>query len=152
MKKTVVLLFLILASCASKQDNVVKIVEQSGKVEVSIKGKDWVSIKSTGSAPILIKDEDGIEQAMNVATLRAKANIIEFINSEVSSSKTFDSSLSSKAESKEISQKVLEKISQDAKGLIKYSYVIERQVKDDYVRVVILVSKDLSQLKINLSN
>jgi hypothetical protein len=152
MKKLFLISALILSSCASKQENIYKIIEQSGKVEIEIKGKKWQSIKSSGSAAILIKDEDGIEQAMNVATLRAKANIVEFLNSDVSSNKKLESSLNSALDKKELNQKVFETIIQEAKGIIKYSYVIERQIKDGHVKVVVLLTRNISNLKINLSN
>jgi hypothetical protein len=152
MKKLFLISTLILISCASKQENIYKIIEQSGKVEIEIKGKKWQSIKSSGSAAILIKDEDGIEQAMNVATLRAKANIVEFLNSDVSSNKKLESSLNSALDKKELNQKVFETIIQEAKGIIKYSYVIERQIKDGHVKVVVLLTRNISNLKINLSN
>jgi hypothetical protein len=152
MKKLFLISALILSSCASKQENIYKIIEQSGKVEIEIKGKKWQSIKSSGSAAILIKDEDGIEQAMNVATLRAKANIVEFLNSDVSSNKKLESSLNSALDKKELNQKVFETIIQEAKGIIKYSYVVEREIKQDYAKVVVVLDKNVSELSINLSN
>jgi hypothetical protein len=152
MKKLFLISALILSSCASKQENIYKIIEQSGKIEIEINGKNWQSIKSTGSAPILVNNEDGIEQAMNVATLRGKANIVEFLNSDVSSSKKVESSLNSALDKKELNQKVFETIIQEAKGIIKYSYVIERQIKDGHVKVVVLLTRNISNLKINLSN
>jgi hypothetical protein len=154
MKNTtiVLLLSLVLVSCVSKQESVIKIIEQSGKIEITLKGKKWQTIKSTGSAAILVKDEDGIEQAMNVATLRAKANIIEFLNSEISSNRKTESSLSSSLQEKQLTQKVLETIYQEAKGNIKYSYVVEREIKQDYAKVVVVLNKNISELSINLSN
>ena len=151
MKKIIIALSLLLTSCASNQESITKIIEQSGKIEITLKGKKWQTIKSIGSAPILIKDEDGIEQAMNVATLRAKANIVEFLNSEISSNKKTESSLNSSLQEKQLTQKVLETIQQEAKGNIKYSYIIEREVKQDYVKVVVVVNKNISELNINLS-
>jgi hypothetical protein len=153
MKKIIILLLLsLLVSCASKQESVIKIIEQSGKIEITLKGKKWQTIKSTGSAAILVKDEDGIEQAMNVATLRAKANIVEFLNSEISSNRKTESSLNSSLQEKQLNQKVLETIYQEAKGNIKYSYVVEREIKQDYAKVVVLLDKNVSDLSINLSN
>ena len=154
MKKIIIALSLslLLISCASKPEQITKIIEQSGKIEITLKGKKWQTIKSTGSAPILIKDEDGIEQAMNVATLRAKANIVEFLNSEISSNRKTESNLNSSLQDKQLTQKVLEIIQLEAKGNIKYSYVIEREVKEDYVKVVVVVNKNISELNINLSN
>lgn len=151
MKKTLIIASLLLASCASKQEQITKIIEQSGKIEITLKGKKWETIKSTGSSPILVKDEDGIEQAMNVATLRAKANIVEFLNSEISSERKTESNLNSTLQEKQLAQKVLEVIKSEAKGNIKYSYVIEREVKGDYVRVVVVVNNNISDLNINLS-
>ena len=88
---------------------------------------------------------------MNVATLRAKANIVEFLNSEISSNKKTESSLNSSLQEKQLTQKVLETIQQEAKGNIKYSYIIEREVKQDYAKVVVVVNKNISELNINLS-
>jgi hypothetical protein len=153
MKKLLIISLLAFTiSCASKQESIYKIVEQSGKVEITMKGKHWQQIKSTGSAPVLVKDEDGVEQAMNVATLRAKANIVEFLNSEISSNRKTESNLESSLQEKQLTQKVLETIQLEAKGNIKYCYVIEREVKQDYAKVVVVVSKNISDLKINLSN
>jgi len=159
MKKFTVIIFVFLAlqacSHSSKGElstDVIRFVESSGKIEIEIKGGEWQKIKSKGSANILSKDKSAIEQAMNVATLRAKANLVEFMNNDIKSSKTSDTALTSlkkdgddKSNMTEISSTVLEKITAESRGIIKGAYVIERTVSEDqdYVSVIVLVDRKI---------
>ena len=140
--------------------NVVKFVESSGKIEIEFKGKEWQTIKSSGSASLLINDNNGLEQAMNVATMRAKANLIEFLNNEITSTKsttTLVKSLikeeSDKTKAAEIASDVSEKIVSEARGSIKGAYLIERRVsaERDYVMVTILLDRKILKTSKNIN-
>jgi hypothetical protein len=97
----------------------------------------------------------GLEQGMNVATMRAKRNIVEFINQDLKSTKTTDTMTKSLAknvsdndeQSKQraanIATEITEKISVQADGILKGVYVIDRKVSSDkrVVSVTIQVDK-----------
>ena len=163
MKKLIFIMLLLQACSQTKSDvstSVVKFTESSGKIEIEFKGKEWKTIQSSGSASLLINDDNGLEQAMSVATMRAKANLIEFLNNEITSSKSTTTLLKSlikeetnKTKASEIVSDVSEKIVSEARGSIKGAYVIERKVSPerDYVMVTILLDKKILEASKNVS-
>lgn len=155
--KKLIILALILTSCKSINPistNTVDFAETSGKIKVTIKGDEWQKIESSGMANLLMKDDNAIEQAMNVAALRAKANLIEFLESEVKSSKSSEvitNSLIKESINKEIASdiasKVNEKIYTESKGIIKGAYVSERKVSNDQKSVMVTIVVDKNIIK-----
>ena len=97
-----ILIFLI-AGCSQKQKTRVEgQVEESKIVSVQFErplgiatiefdeeGR-FVSMTAKASAPLSGNNAEGVEQAITVATLRAKRNISEFIETELSSSRTLN--------------------------------------------------------------
>jgi hypothetical protein len=133
----------------------VKYTQDFGKVEVTFNNDTWTEIKSTATAAIPINDDAGLEQAMNIATMRAKRNIVEFMTTELKNNKTVDvmtNSLAkevsdndqkSKEKAANIATKVTEKMVEDSNGILRGSYVKERKVSSDtrVVSVVVQVDK-----------
>ena len=69
----------------------VKYTQEFGKVEITFNDKgEWETLKSTGTSAIPLTDNAALEQAMNVATMRAKRNIVEFIQTDLNSSKSHE--------------------------------------------------------------
>lgn len=155
--KKLIILALILTSCKSINPistNTIDFAETSGKIKVTIKGDEWQKIESSGMANLLMKDDNAIEQAMNVAVLRAKANLIEFLESEVKSSKSSEvitNSLIKESINKEIASdiasKVNERIYTESKGIIKGAYVSERKVSNDQKSVMVTIVVDKNIIK-----
>lgn len=152
---------LFLASCSSTKNpkeiptEIVKIVESSGKIELEIKGDQWQKIKAKGSAAVPVKDKAGIEQAMNIATLRAKASLIEFLDNQVKSDKATNTktvAYTKEGDKEEVSNEVETTVSEDiassAKSIVKGAYIIDRTVSSDqtYVSVVLLVDRKVVEI------
>lgn len=159
MKKllTTLAVLLTLQACShnSKNDvstDVIKFVESSGKIEIEVKGDQWQRIKSKGSAAVVMKDELALEQAMYVATLRAKANLVEFLEDDIKSAKATDSITKAlrkedetNSSSAEAATTVTEAITSEARSIIKGAYVIDRTVSanKNYVSVTIVVDRKM---------
>lgn len=164
MKKLILALAVLsLSACSSVKlanndvsDEAVKYTQDFGKVEVTFNDKgEWESLKSTATSAIPINDDMGLEQGMNVATMRAKRNIVEFINTDLKSTKTTDTITkalaknvssddeNSKQRAANIASEITEKISVQADGILKGVYVIDRKVTSDkrVVSVTIQVDK-----------
>ena len=153
----VAVIALILSACSSTKpagqvtQEGAKLAQNFGKVEVEFSmWGDWKAIKSTASANVPIEHDAGIEQAMNLATLRAKRNIVEFIQSDLKSKKTADAFTDalidqnvSKDRATKLSQKITESIVEESSGILKGAYVDDRRITDDgkNVTVVIIVDK-----------
>ena len=138
----------------------VKYTQDFGKVEVTFNDKgDWESLKSSATSSVPIEVDAGLEQGMNVATMRAKRNIVEFINQDLKSSKTTDTitkSLAknvsednevSKQRAANIASEITEKITVQADGILKGVYVIERKVSSDSKTVVVTVQVDKRSMR-----
>jgi len=138
----------------------VKYTQDFGKVEVTFNDKgDWDSIKSSGTSSVPIDVDAGLEQGMNIATMRAKRNIVEFINTDLKSSKTTEAMTNSLAKNvasgdetsqeraANIATQVQEKISVQADGLLKGVYVIERKISSDKRTVVVTVQVDKRSMR-----
>lgn len=133
----------------------VKYTQDFGKVEVTFNDETWTEIKSTATAAIPINDDAGLEQAMNIATMRAKRNIVEFMTTELKNNKTVDvmtNSLAkevadndqkSKEKAANIATKVTEKMVEDSNGILRGSYIKERKISSDtrVVSVVVVVDR-----------
>lgn len=152
MKKLLLIALIILSTQACKSahkipNTVLKFVESSGKVEVEINRKgEWVKIKSTGAAQII--SSKTLEETMTVATLRAKANLIEFLENEIRSSRSTESvvdSDSKKGVDPEIVSKISEKIYSDASGSLRGAYVSERKISksQNYAKVTIILDRKI---------
>ena len=169
MKKvlTIAVLALALSACstvkldqASLSDEAVKYTQDFGKVEVTFNDKgDWDLVKSSGTSTVPIDVDAGLEQAMNIATLRAKRNIVEFINTDLKSSKSAEAMTNSLAKTvasgdeksqeraANIATQVQEKISVQADGILKGVYVVERKVSSDKRTVVVTVQVDKRSMR-----
>jgi hypothetical protein len=132
-----------------------------GKVQVTFDDKgNWISLKSSAASFVPIAHDAGIEQGMNVATLRAKRNIVEFINTDLKSKKTTDTITKALAknvseddtESKQrvanIATEITEKITVEASGIIRGVYITERKVSSDGKNVVVTVSVDKRSMRV----
>ena len=151
--KTLIILLIISGCTSSKnedniKDSTIKFVESAGKIELKMdRHGNWIEIKSSGSASLLLDDENALEQAMNVATLRAKANLIEFLETDVRSYKTTDTIIAAGV-NKEIASNVSEKITSESKGILKGVNVVERKVSENKNYVFVTISSDKKVLKI----
>lgn len=152
MKKYILLLLLVSGCSTSQQisnisDSAIQFVESAGKIEMTLnRDGSWKTIKSSGTAAVLLNDNNALEQAMNVATLRAKANLVEFLEVDLRSSKSLStltsSFVSDSANNAEIATKVSETISSEAKGIIKGVYVIERKISEDKKYAIVTIMAD----------
>jgi PBP1b-binding outer membrane lipoprotein LpoB len=129
----------------------VKLAKNFGKVEVSFSTLgEWQSIKSSASATVPIEHDAGIEQAMNIATMRAKRNIIEFVQSDIKSKKTTETLTDAlvdhnvnKTTASKLSTKISESIVEESAGILRGVYIDDRKVSDDgkNVTVTVLIDK-----------
>ena len=163
MKKMIlVAAVLALSACSTTKvaldtpsSEAVKFTQDFGKVEVTFNDKgEWESLKSSATSAVPIGVDAGLEQGMNVAHMRAKRNIVEFINQDLKSKTTTDAitkSLSknvseddtaSKQRAANIAEEITEKISVESSGILKGVYVLERKVSSDTKYVVVTVQVD----------
>ena len=137
-----------------------KYTQDFGKVEVTFNDKgDWEVIKSSATSTVPIDVDAGLEQGMNVASMRAKRNIVEFINQDLKSSKTTDTMTKSLAKSvsdgdekslqraANIATEIQEKISVQADGILKGAYVVDRKVSSDHRTVVVTIQVDKRSMR-----
>lgn len=120
--------------------------ESSGKIELRLNKKgEWLSIESTGSSALNSDSEHDIEQAMIKATLRAKANLAEFIKNDIKSYKTTYNSSSYTQEANE-SNKIISEVSEEIKSnsemILIGIYTTERKISDDRKYVFVKVKSD----------
>lgn len=138
----------------------VKYTQEFGKVEVTFTDKgEWTSMKSTGTSAIPLSDNAAFEQAMNVATMRAKRNIVEFIQTDLNSSKTTEaittalakdvSSEDGKAKERagKIATNITEKIAVEANGIVKGVYILDRKISSDNQMAVVTLQVDKNSMK-----
>lgn len=163
MKKLIVVAaVLALSACSSTKlasdtpsSDAVKFTQDFGKVEVTFTDKgEWESIKSSATSSVPINADAGLEQGMNVALMRAKRNIVEFINQDLKSKTTTDTitksleknisedDLKSKQQAANIASEITEKISVESNGILKGIYIVERKVSSDAKTVVVTVQVD----------
>jgi len=163
MKKLIVVAaVLALSACSSTKlasdtpsSDAVKFTQDFGKVEVTFTDKgEWESLKSSATSSVPINADAGLEQGMNVALMRAKRNIIEFINQDLKSKTTTDTitksleknisedDLKSKQQAANIASEITEKISVESNGILKGIYIVERKVSSDAKTVVVTVQVD----------
>ena len=130
----------------------VKYTQEFGKVEITFNDKgEWETLKSTGTSAVPLTDNAALEQAMNVATMRAKRNIVEFIQTDLNSSKSHEAITNALAkdvsadESKtreragNIATKIQEKIAVEANGIVKGVYIVDRKISGDKSMAVVTV-------------
>jgi hypothetical protein len=138
----------------------VKYTQEFGRVEVTFNDKgEWESLKSTGTSAIPLSDNAALEQAMNVATMRAKRNIVEFIQTDLQSSKSHeaitnalakdvsneDGKASERAGS--IATKIQEKIAVEANGIVKGAYILDRKISGDKTMAVVVIQVDKRSMR-----
>lgn len=153
---------LALSACSSVKlatdtpsSEAVKYTQDFGKVEVTFNDKgDWESLKSSATSSVPIDINAGLEQGMNVALMRAKRNIVEFINQDLKSKTTTDAitkslaknisedDVASKQRAANIAEEITEKIAVESNGILKGVYVVDRKVSSDTKYVVVTVQVD----------
>jgi predicted small secreted protein len=165
MKKSIVVLAiaLTLSACSTTKtagditNEGVKLTQDFGKVEITYSTfGDWQSIKATASSNVPIEHDAGLEQAMNVATMRAKRNIVEFINTDLKSKKTTDTLTDSlvkhdtdnKEYANKIATKITESITVEANGIIRGTYIVDRKVSGDGKNVTVVVMVDKKSMAV----
>jgi hypothetical protein len=91
---------------------------------------------------------------MNLAAMRAKRNIVEFMNTDLRSSKTTETltnalakdvsldDTKTKERAGNIATKIQEKISVQADGMLKGAYISDRKVSSDRSTVVVTLQID----------
>lgn len=144
---------LLLSSCSSISQSAKNIsnqtiifAESSGKIELKINKKgQWESIESTGSAALNAENEHEIEQAMIKATLRAKANLAEFIENDIKSSKSSSTSSNltkEESDKNKLISDVNEVIKSESSIILVGVYVVERKVSDNSKYVYVKIRSD----------
>lgn len=169
MKKLlIVALAVLMTACSTTKltenepasKDAVKFTQDFGKVEVTFTDDgNWTEIKATATASVPISDDAGLEQAMNIAAMRAKRNIIEFIHTDLQSKKSVDTITNSLAKevadndqkSKEkaanIATAIVEKIAVQSDGIIKGAYIKDRKISSDARTVVVMVQVDKRSIR-----
>lgn len=162
MKKVILAVaVLTLSACSSVKltsdvtDEAAKFTQDFGKVEVTFNDKgEWIELKSSATSAVPIDVDAGLEQGMNVATMRAKRNIVEFINQDLKSTKTTDTITkalaknvssedeNSKQRAANIASEITEKISIQADGILRGVYITDRKLSSDKRYVVVTVQVD----------
>lgn len=139
-------------SSASKET--IKLTQDFGKVEVTYSGDNWEQIRATATAAVPINNDAGMEQAMNIATLRAARNIIEFIQQDLKNQRTVEVLTTSLAKdvaendnksmknAADIATKIVEKMTQDSAGIVKGAYVVDRKFSSDTKMVTVTMQVD----------
>lgn len=138
----------------------IKYSQEFGKIEVYYTSDgNWIKLKSSATANLPINNEASIEQAMNVATLRAKRNIVEFIKTDLKSTTTTESitkylmkDISSNDERSQqkasnIATEIVEKITVQSDGVISGVYVASRNISQDKQTVSVTVQVDKKSLQ-----
>jgi PBP1b-binding outer membrane lipoprotein LpoB len=157
----VAVIALALSACSTTKptgevtEDGVKLAKNFGKVEVSFSTfGEWKSIKSSASATVPIEHDAGIEQAMNLATMRAKRNIVEFIQSDLKSKKTTDSMTDAlvdhnvnKDKAAKLSTKITESIVEESAGIVRGAYIDDRRISDDGKNVTVTIIVDKRSLE-----
>lgn len=71
----------------------VQFLESNGyvKLEFDQNGEEWLTLESTGTAPLNFNHANSREEAFMVANMRAQRNIVEFISGSIKSDKFTDS-------------------------------------------------------------
>jgi hypothetical protein len=165
MKKVllVVLISGLLSACGTTKladidplsKDAVKYTQEFGKVEVTFTDKgDWETLKSTATASIPLSDTAALEQAMNLATMRAKRNIVEFMQTDLQSSKAAETVTNALAKdvsaddnktrerAGNIVTKLQEKITVQSDGIIRGAYISDRKISSDKTMVVVTLQVD----------
>ena len=66
-------------------------LEAAGTVQLQFSEEgDWLLIKTSGTAPINFNHAQGREDAFLLATMRAKRNLVEFLNNDIKSGKAVE--------------------------------------------------------------
>ena len=157
----VAVLAVVMSACSTTKptgevtEDGVKLAKNFGKVEVVFSTfGEWQSIKSSASSAVPIEHDAGIEQAMNVATMRAKRNIVEFIQSDLKSKKTTDTMTDAmvehninKEKASKLSSKITESIVEESSGIVRGAYIDDRKISDDGKNVTVSVIVDKRSLE-----
>lgn len=71
-----------------KQQEVV-FLEENGKITLEFDEKtgDWIAIEATGTSPVTFNHANSREEAFTVASMRARANLVEFLTNSVKTEK-----------------------------------------------------------------
>lgn len=162
MKKIVIAaMVLVLSACSTtkplKEESVRHFTITDGLVDISFSTNgQWNFIKSSATASVPIQNDSGIEQAMNVATMRARKNILELIETKLKYKTTVDSLaaalISSNIEKNiaaDISTKVSESIISEANGILKGTYVYERKINEDKNNVMVTVMVSAHSMRLS---
>lgn len=67
----------------------VAFLEDNGMIHLEFdeNGADWMAIEATGTSPITFNHANSREEAMTVAAMKARANLVEFLNNTVKTEK-----------------------------------------------------------------
>jgi hypothetical protein len=88
-KETVAVIQNPLEAVPDVKQQEVAFLEDHGKItlEFDENGAEWLTIESTGTSPINFNHANSREEAFLVASMRARANLVEFLNNSVKTEK-----------------------------------------------------------------
>jgi hypothetical protein len=88
-KETVAIIENPLEAIPDIKEQEVAFLQDNGKItlEFDETGAQWLVIESTGTSPINFNHANSREEAMLVASMRARANLVEFLNNSVKTEK-----------------------------------------------------------------
>lgn len=88
-KETVAVIENPLEAAPEIKEQEVTFLEDSGKItlEFDENGAEWLTIESTATSPVNFNHANSREEAFLVASMRARANLVEFLNNSVKTEK-----------------------------------------------------------------
>jgi len=88
-KETVTVIENPLEAAPEIKEQEVTFLEDSGKItlEFDENGAEWLTIESTATSPVNFNHANSREEAFLVASMRARANLVEFLNNSVKTEK-----------------------------------------------------------------
>ncbi|HET8688260.1 MAG TPA: hypothetical protein VFM18_16665 [Methanosarcina sp.] len=152
MKKFIALAFLatLMAGCGTT--GATKHAEQKavsndgfdmkqGNITLHMKGEELVGITSIATAQVLSDTGAGKEAAVTTATLRAKRNIVEFIENGMKSQEVLTQIATATHSDNTYSQTVAENIASQARQMLRGAYVSNQEMADGVASVTVDVTR-----------
>ncbi len=123
-----------------------------GFVTLAIDGRgNFVSLKSTASAPALGTTQEARDAAITVATMRARTNIADFLSSGIQSRQALSNITKATDGGNTYARQVVEKISDDSAALLRGSYISRQSIDDGIAHAEITVTRISVDAAENLS-
>jgi len=119
------------------------VTQDFGTVSLTVDAKGrFVNLRTDAVAQVREDSPAGKEAAMTVAAARARRNIVEFLTMELKSNEAISTFAKETHQGSEHAQEVLEKISENAQGILRGAYISRQSLDNDAARVEMTVSRN----------